>query len=537
MSFIKDLLKWGAVRGVRDPVTGGMVFSVGGRTSGTPDDQFLSALDLQPIGAISAATFPSPYSSGGDATLNAMTQAQRDYMAHPCVLFIPQTFAGKKYWACATPYPNSNADYENPCVFSSDDGETWAAPIGATNPIVGKPAIGYNADNFIFLSVDRATLHLVYRERVATGGNQGNHLKLMSTTDGITWTTPVSIIDGTYNSQDFASPSINWNGSKWELISHNLDNVGQIVEIRTSTDATLTGGFEAPTTMVIVNPRAALWWHSEFRLRPDGVYEGVMQDGNSAGGALYFCESTNKINGSVTRITATTNHYKSSLSTDRFDGGVGRLWIGYVSVFTVDKQNVGYGRIDAIVASTSLQAGVLGSAPRLTLKDLFTRTDSATVPGSPDIGPAYSVASGTWGISTNRLYGVTTGNNKLTSETGSQSHEITAKIETKGTSFWLMVGYVDTNNYVRVGQDSGGIARLEAIVGGSSAMTAIQFPNWANGDVIRVRKTGCRVQVFANDVPLYDKKVPSAVLGTSVGFQSSGVALSYFDNAAAIKLG
>ena len=30
MSFIKDLLKWGAVRGSRDPVTGGIELSAGG---------------------------------------------------------------------------------------------------------------------------------------------------------------------------------------------------------------------------------------------------------------------------------------------------------------------------------------------------------------------------------------------------------------------------------------------------------------------------------------------------------------------------
>ena len=518
-----------------DPVTGRIKLRAGNATLGAPDDNSIFPLDLQTIGAISTATFPSPYSAGGDATLDALTQAQRDMMAHPCVMYVPQSFAGYKYWACATPYPNSLSQYENPCVYCSDDGETWAAPAGAVNPLVSTPANGYNADNFIFLSPDRSTMYLIWRERISTV-TPGNRLKMISTTDGVTWTTPVTLLTGTYGSQDFGSPSMNWNGSRWELISHNLDNVAQPVEIRTSTDATLTGGFGSPTTMVISNPRAVYWWHSEWRLRADGTYVAILQDNNSGGGALYFSESIDKVNASVVRLTATTAHYKSSLSFDHTDGGIGRVWICYVGTFTVDKQVVGYGRADSLIAATSAQAGIIGTAPRLVLKDLCTRADSAVAPGTPDIG-AWTVASGTWGISTNRLYGVTTGNNKLTVDTASQSHEILGKIETKGTSWWLMVGYVDANNFVRIGQDSGGIARLESIVAGSLAMTAIQFPTWANGDVIRVRKTGCRVQVWANDVPLYDRKVPSALLGTSVGLQSSGAALSYFDNVAAVKLG
>ncbi len=519
-----------------DPVTGMVRVTAARKDVLAPFDApgAVSVLDLYPCGPVRAAAFPSPYSAGGDATLNAMTQAQRDYMVHPTVVYAPNAWNGYKYWACVTPYPAANSSYENPCIFASNDKETWVVPTGLTNPIIGKPADGYNADNTLFFSPDRQTLNLVYRERLSSGAT-GNNLRLMTSTDGINWSAPVTILTGAYPTQDYASPSINWNGSRWELISHNLDNAGtKPVELRVSTTADLTGGWGAPVTLSTQSPRATTWWHSDFKLTQDG-YIGIMQDGNSSGGALYFVESSNKKTIAAVRLTASILHYRSAICLDDRDGGVLTAWLGIANAYTINRQEFEYGRVDALLSRLAADMAVVGSSPRLLVKDTFTRADNSASPGSPEIGAAYTIGAGTWGIGTNRLYGVTTGSNRITSDTGKTSHQISAKIDTIGTETWVIAGYIDANNFIRVGS-TGGTSQIQIIKAGA-VDSSETFTPIANGDTVLVRKLGSRLQVYVNDVPQYDKRIDSIGLGSSVGFQASGAALSYFDNMSVIGLG
>lgn len=64
MSFIKDLLKWGAVRGVRDPVTGGSVFSSGLKVVDASGHQKSNVLSFCMGGYLGApvAVVANPYS-------------------------------------------------------------------------------------------------------------------------------------------------------------------------------------------------------------------------------------------------------------------------------------------------------------------------------------------------------------------------------------------------------------------------------------------------------------------------------------------
>lgn len=497
--------------------------------------QIVGVLDLTASGALRSVTFPSPYSAGGDATLNAMTQAQRDYMAHPSVVLVPNGWNGYKYWATATPYPGANSAYENPCIYASNDAETWVVPTGLTNPVVGKPADGYNADGTLFFSADGLELYLVYRQRLGGGATPGNSLMLMRSANGYSWSSPESILFGTYNSQDYASPSLNWNGSRWELISHNLDNAGtRPVELRVSTTASLTGGFDAPVTLSTQSPRGVTWWHSDFRLTPDG-YIGIMQDGDSAGGALFFAESTSKTNIAAVYALASPLYYRSALCLDSRDGGVLTVFVGRANQFTISQQGYQRGRATLLASELAVEYSIFGTAQRLVAKDSFTRADDATSAGSPEIGPAYTVGTGTWGISTNRLYGVTTGSNRLTTETGSTSHEIVAKLETAGTQWWVLAGFIDANNFIRVGT-TGGTSQLQVIKAGAVFMSEA-FSSIVAGSVVRVRKLGSRVQVSVDGNIRFDARIDSIGLGTSVGFQTSGAALSYFDNLAVMNMG
>jgi len=537
-------LSGNAVSGVTDPLTGGISL-IGPDGAGTSDfikdagllseisGQPVDMLDLRAALPSALAGFVSPYAAGGDATLDAMTADQRTWMAHPSVIYVPEGFAGYRYWCAVTPYPNSASAYENPCAYASNNLLEWVAL--ATNPLVAKPAAAndYNADPFIFLSVDRTTLHIAYRARLISTSK--NILRLLSTTDGVSWSAPVDLIEGAVSTLDFGSPSINWNGAAWELISHNLDDASDTVQMRVSTDATLTGGFGSPTTLTIINPLGAVnWWHSEWRLTNAG-YIGLLQSGSSSGGDLFFAFSPDKVKFGTARYTGSASYYKSGFVVT--PEGV-RAFIGAITGgFKVYVQPLTTGRIDALIAAVGSSFAFGRTHGRLKLRDSCTRTDSASSAGSPDIGAAWTADIGTWGISTNRIYNVGTGNARLLTDAGSTSHEISATLSTVGTQTYLFVGYVDANNYIRVGINSGN-GKIQSIVGGGVVVDlTIGSALYVDGVDLVVRRAGCRLTVVVGGVPLYDGLITDIALGTKCGLQGSGASASYFDNISVIDLG
>ena len=58
-----------------------------------------------------------------------------DIFVHPAVLNIGEQWNGHQYWMAITPYPSGNDDFENPCIYASNDGIVWVVPNGLTNPI------------------------------------------------------------------------------------------------------------------------------------------------------------------------------------------------------------------------------------------------------------------------------------------------------------------------------------------------------------------------------------------------------------------
>jgi hypothetical protein len=506
----------------------------GAPDSGAPLASLIDPLDLRPISARVPCTFPSPYAAGGDAALDAMTADERTYMAHPSVLYIPEGWNGYRYWAAVTPYPKANNRYENPCVYCSGDGAAWTVPAGLTNPLVGAPADGYNADAFLFRSPDGVTMHVIYRVRFAAR----NDLDLMSSTDGVNWSDPVTIISGLLiTPQDFASPSINWNGSAWELISHNLDAAGAPIQLRTSNGADLTGGFGSPTTITIPNLRGETWWHSDMRLTDDG-YVGIAQDNDGGGGQLFWVQSSDKVNWGAARISDRLGFYKTGFALDQASGGVATVYIGMVAGgFRLYREVHGIGRTADRKASVAMDLAMGVTPPMLLHKDTFTRADSATVPGTPDHGAAYTVNAGTWGISGNRLYNVTTGNNRFFTNTGATSHEASITIQTAGSQFFLIVGGVDASNYYRIGVQFSTLLSVHKIIAGAQVTLAQDaMGNLVTGDVLTVRKQGDLITVFINGVLRIQVRGGALALGTNVGVQASGAVATYLDNLTVLNL-
>lgn len=104
--------------------------------------------------------------------------------------------------------------------------------------------------------------------------------------------------------------------------------------------------------------------------------------------------------------------------------------------------------------------------------DLFTKADSATTLGSSSVGGAWTAVSGTWGISSNEAYCVSDANNNAailpTVGTGDYIVSCDVKGQLLGASWreaQLMFRYIDSNNFLHIGCDSGGM-RIDKRDGG-----------------------------------------------------------------------
>ena len=84
----------------------------------------------------------------------------------------------KRFAMVHTPYPNYNADWEDPSLLISDDGINWATPAGLTNPLYS-PTGAYNNDPD--MALDPATDELVLSWR------DYDQWRIARSADGINW--------------------------------------------------------------------------------------------------------------------------------------------------------------------------------------------------------------------------------------------------------------------------------------------------------------------------------------------------------------
>lgn len=87
-----------------------------------------------------------------------------DDLIHPCIRYIPDGFAGHKWWMIATPYRDSNSKIENPILYYGDSGKGDVPPLTwtAVGIVEGTPATGYNSDPCILH--DGSRLWVFWRE-------------------------------------------------------------------------------------------------------------------------------------------------------------------------------------------------------------------------------------------------------------------------------------------------------------------------------------------------------------------------------------
>jgi hypothetical protein len=142
--------------------------------------------------------------------LNIQTSDGTGQACHPDVAYAPDGFGKERwrYWMACTPYAYCNFVVENPDVFASHDGISWVIPDGARNPIVPRPdgTWDYNSDPDL-LFVDQK-LWLYYRETRRRSCPHVHRILLVTSENGVEWTSPREVLGDTGDSALLMSPSI-----------------------------------------------------------------------------------------------------------------------------------------------------------------------------------------------------------------------------------------------------------------------------------------------------------------------------------------
>jgi hypothetical protein len=131
-----------------------------------------------------------PPDLGSASPLDFATYDGSRQVVHPDIAHFPGGWNGHEYWTAITPYPYSNRDYENPSLFTSEDGERWSVPAGITNPL-SRTQRGHLSDPDVIYNAERRELWMYFREAVFKRDRHvGDRVVLTMSSDGVHWSTP-----------------------------------------------------------------------------------------------------------------------------------------------------------------------------------------------------------------------------------------------------------------------------------------------------------------------------------------------------------
>lgn len=427
---------------------------------------------------------------------------------HPSVVHIPGGWNGYAWWMAMTPYPAADATEENPCILCSHDGDTWVEPTGITNPIYDWPGgSDYNSDTDLVM--DGNTMWCIWREVRVSSDPDDEAILGMSSTDGVTWNGPTVLISAPMSTRRVVSPTVWWDDTAGSWVMVGIDIVPNPNVMFRATAPTIDGTWTVTTAPTVTGaPQTGRdLWHIHARPVRDGVI-AVLNDctlnASGTNGDLYIMTSDDA------GQTWTASDTKLVMRcTDNWDEVLYRACIvphadGAADMFysANNGSNVWHtGRAKMTLQppqrySDDVVAAVNGINPWV-LGDRFRRADSASSVGSLDTGQAWTVTSGTWGISSNAAYLTAATNGKLRVDPGiSDLYMECQALVWSGSQWWLNFRISTETNYWRAGADNYG-GTLQKIVAGVVTGFYV-FPVvdgdrmcvWAEGDVISAGVNG-----------------------------------------------
>jgi hypothetical protein len=498
-------------------------------------------------------------------------------VVEPTVLYdAAAPFLGYEYVLCIAPYYQSNAIYENPCLWVSHDGMTWVPVVngvptpgysGVATPIFPNAVQGDgNLSDPTLYRAPEGTYYVLWNQWLTPVTSGGTGAPGTSWATKITkapslagpWTTPVTITATNYAVDRPSTPAIFHDGTQWHLyaVDTHSTSVTAIIHYTTaSVDAT------ANTWVKQSNPAIAMpgaysgqvWWHlNAYRIGTTVVL--LIQDskaGTSGGGNLWLVSSRDS--GATWTVPTTpfyagTNYYRSALvvanggtALDLYYGQLGATWKLYRAAVDLPLSSAGaaasssagaaastpaiYGGVSTCglpVNSTAVTMAKIPIAPYV-LGDTCKRADSTTSPGASDSGQTYSVLVGTAGISGSAMYAVNAASTKVSAATGISDGVFTCEMSVVDTATeeWFLFRITDQYNYIRLGY-SGNYLHLENIVAGRiiQSFAAPLSIVATNGDVLAFMASGGNIAAYRNGVLLTSVTGWTANVGTGIGWQA-----------------
>lgn len=484
------------------------------------------------------STDPSVYyAEPASVRLTFTTPDGSGTMTHPSVLYVPGGFAGYPYWLLGTPYDGSDSTIENPCVYASADGTTWAAPPGLTNPIAPHPGgSSFNSDTHLILSNDGTTLYAFYRR----SGDGNDTLLLKTSTDGVTWSAASTVLQVTSTAERLLSPAVFWDGTQWVMYTVDIIPATYVVKRRTA--SSLTGTWSSATTCTVPLPTDREPWHLDARLVGGEVWLLVMDqqaDGSGSPASLYLGTSSNGTTFTMSSTSllprqtpvSTSGLYRSCFLPAIVDGRLGLdLWYSCIS----SGGSWGVARTTVKAQSETLYdpvRGMLGGsavvAPYVAA-DSFNRADGAAGLGTSDSNHAWSAWAGTAGISSRQAYATAAANTKAVINPGIADGYFELNVTALGSQAWLIFRGTDTNNHWRVGVTSGTLQLQKVVSGSATSPLTTNMGAFTTGRV-GVRCSGNTITVYRDGVQVGQAVDSAHATATNVGLQTADTT-TRFDN-------
>ena len=264
---------------------------------------------------------------------------------HPDVYYNASGWKGYKYWMAMTPYPNTNSDFENPSIVTSNDGYNWVVPQGLTNPIV-LPISGYDSDPN--LAFKNGTLYLYYRE-VST---PYDILKMKSSNNGITWSPEQTLLE--LPNYQLIAPAVVYNSADGLFYLWYVDTGTQGSQA-TSTQVILRNSndgihWSSPQIVPISIPGKIIW-HINTQYIPElNEYWMVISAGTgvvTSNNELFFAYSIDKLNWNVLpgKILGPGKNWDNEeiyQSAINYINNSVKIWYSAASIGTLETWHMGY---------------------------------------------------------------------------------------------------------------------------------------------------------------------------------------------------
>jgi hypothetical protein len=196
---------------------------------------------------------------------------------HPDYVAMPDGWQFGHQYLLMTPYPNGNAGFENPSIFTGSTPISWAAPAGVENPIA-KPQGGYLSDPDVVAVPESNELWVYYREVEAR-----NEIFVIRSKDGVSFTAPRLVASA--NNHDIVSPSIVRRGANdWLMWAVNSGEgctaSSTTIELRRSANGL---DWSSPEKTSLVQGGGISPWHIDVQWIPSRNEFWAIYNGKTAG--------------------------------------------------------------------------------------------------------------------------------------------------------------------------------------------------------------------------------------------------------------